>query len=231
MPVYLGRRTEEAVKSWTEEQNEKENRAYLQYAHRCLLLSVRNEGFGGVRLLRLSHNAFTLGEAVMAETNAPELITDVADLLAGAEPEFRDMDFFEHMRDTYFKLLQDMRQFGWDPESSLWTWKEPYGEGDFPPTWRKITASQRRKRAEYLFFVNEMSRLCLVLLCMCAEELHQTNGFGADRMDRVMRPVAERWDRLMRLYLAEDRRGIWAERKAVRDAFNEMEIFTKEYGI
>lgn len=219
-----------AAQERADRQNEKRNRSYLNYAHRCLLISCHAAGFGGVRLRNLSYNSYTIGEAVMESRRVPELITSVEELLAGAEPEYREADFFETFEATYWHLRRELLGFGWDPDVRLWG-RAPFTDADFPATWRKVTKSQRETRAAFLFFANEMSNICRTMLCMAAVELHRTNGFGCDRMDRVMRPVADRWMQFMRLYLTTDEDAVRREQKAVRDEFNGMGCFTEEYAL
>lgn len=212
--------------------NEKSNRSYLNYAHRCLLLSLhKNMGFGAERMRTTSYNSYEVGEEAIADNTVKPLLTSVEDLMAGAEPEFGEPDFFETVASTYWHLRKELMAFGWDPEESLWPWKDPFSEEDFPQTWRKITKSQREKRADFLYYANAMSQICLTLMCMCAKELHNTNGFGAERMDRAMRPVGERWRRFMRIYLTMDEEAVIREQKAVRDEYNAMGYFTKEHAL
>lgn len=210
--------------------NERQNRSYLNYAHRCLLISCRAAGFGGIRLRNLSYNSYTVGEEAMASRSTPELITSVEDLLAGAEPEYREADFFETVEATYWHLRRELLGIGWDPDERLWP-RAPFTDADFPATWRKVTKSQRETRAAFLFFANEMSNICRTMLCMAAVELHRTNGFGRGRMDRVMRPTAERWLRFMRIFLTMDDDAVRREQKAVLDEFNAMGCFTEEWAL
>lgn len=214
-----------------EDANEKSNRSYLNYAHRCMLLSLRSMGFGGQRLRALSYNSHDVGEAYMDESKVPMLLTPLDELLAGADAEFGEPDFHEVVDGTYWKLRRDLLAFGWDPEAVLWKKDKPFGEGDFPVSWRKVTVSQRRKREAFLFYANEMSLFVLTMMCMAAVELHRTNGFGAGRLDTAMAPVRERWIRLMRIYLAMDSDGVNREMKAVLREFNEMQVFTEEFAV
>lgn len=216
---------------WVADKNEKENKAYLHYVHRCLLISVHHaEGFGGVRLKQLANDAFDIGEAAVQAGTVREVLTPLEDLLAGVEAEYAEENFLETMGNTYFRLRRELTDIGWNPEAVLWPWKDPFTDADFPQTWRKVTASERKRRTEYLYFVNTMSQLALTLLCMCASALH-ARGFGAGRLDRDMAPVADRWRRLMLLYLTGDEAAVFAERKAVRDEFNNMKCFAEEYEI
>lgn len=212
-------------------ENEKSNRSYLNYAHRRLMISAHeNFGFGGERLKRFSYNTYDVGEEALAKNEVAPLLSSVEELMAGADPRFGEVDFFETAANTYYALRGELLAFGFDPEKSLWVFHDPYGMGDFPWTWYD-SASEREKKEAYLEFVNKMSQLCLTLLCMAAKELHQTEGFGAGRLDKVMRPVGESWDRLMRLYLTMDADVVQREKKAVRDAFNRMGCFTEEYAV
>ncbi len=75
--------------------NEKENRSYLNFAHRALMISLHeNLGFGGERMRTMAYNSFDVGEEALAEHTYKPLLTSVEDLLAGAEPEYGEADFF-----------------------------------------------------------------------------------------------------------------------------------------
>lgn len=224
---YIPRTREEA-----DRENEKKNRSYLNYAHRCLLISLHgNLGFGTERLRTMSYNSYDVGEAAIEENTIPPLLTSVEDLLAGAEPEFGEPDFLETLGGTYWDLRKELISCGWEPEASLWPWKDPFTDADFPETWRKISVSQRKKREAFLRYANDMSKVCLTLMCMCAVELHRTNRFGAERLDRAMRPVGERWKQFMRVYLTMDEEAVIREQKKVRDEYNAMGAFRTEYGV
>lgn len=214
-----------------EEANERSNRKMLNYAHRSLLISVHKAlGYGGRRLRRLSAGSYDVGEGYIADHTDKKLLTSVEDLLVGAEAEYAETDFFETVEDTYGALRRDLLLFGFDPDISLWG-RRPFSEADFPATWRRVTASQRRKRDAFLFYANEMSQMCRTMLCMGLVELHQTGGIGAERMERVAAPVREDWFRLMRVYLAMDSAGVTQEQKRMRDAFNAIQCFAEEYAV
>jgi hypothetical protein len=214
-----------------EKSNEKSNRRMLNYAHRSLMVSAReNLGFGGERLRRLSYNSYDVGEGYIADHTDKRLLTSVEDLMAGAEAVYAETDFFETVENTYSALRRDLRLFGFDPDVSVWG-RQPFTGDDFPSTWRKVTASQRKRREAFLFYANEMSQMCRTMLCMGAIELHQTNGVGAERMERVMIPVREDWFRLMRVYLTMDSDAVNRELKAMLDRFNMMGCFAEEYAL
>ena len=221
LPAAADERRQEAA-------NEKSNRKMLNYAHRSLLISAHNVlGYGGVRLKRLSYQSYDIGEEYIADHTDKKLLTSVEDMLAGAEAEYEETNFFETVEDTFGALRRDLLLFGFDPDASLWG-RMPFSNADFPQTWRKVTASQRRKRRAYLFYANEMSQLCRTMICMGLMELHQNGGVGAERMERVVAPVREDWFRLMRVYLAADSAGVTREQKAMLDRFNEMGCFAEE---
>lgn len=210
-------------------ENEKSNRSYLNYAHRRLMISVHeNCGYGGERLKRFSYNSYDIGEEALAQNTVAPLLSSVEELMAGADPRFGEVDFFETAANTYYSLRGELLAFGFDPEAVLWPWNNPFGMEDFLHTWYD-SASEREKKGAYLEFANKMSQLCLTLMCMSAKELHQTDGFGAGRMEKVMRPVGESWKKFMRIYLTMDKDAVDREKKAVRDAFNAMGCFLTEY--
>lgn len=220
-----------AAKEKAEKANYKSNRAYMNYVHRVFMIELRKlEKYGGVRLLRASRGAYDIGEAKIEENTILPLLTSVEDLMAGAEPEYGEPDFKEVLAHTFWNMRGELLEIGFDPQEALWEWREPFTMEDFPFDWY-TSVSEREKKEEYLSFVNQMSRICLTLMCMCALELHRNEKFGAERMAKVMRPVAERWRRLMLLYLTMDEDAVIREQKAVRDEFNAMGMFSEEYGI
>lgn len=223
--VHLYPRTQEEADRF----QAKDNRSYLNYVHRSLMLSLHeNLGFGTERMRTMSYNSYDIGEDALADNTVRPLITSVEDLLRGAEPEFGDPDFLETVSNTFWSLKKEMLEFGWDPEESLWPWKEPFGDDDFPKTWRKVTKREREKRASFLDYANKMSQICLTLMCVCAKELHITNGMGALRMDRAMRPVGERWRAFMRIYLTMDEDAVEKAKRELLREYNAMRMFTEE---
>lgn len=214
-----------------EEVNEKNNRSYLNYAHRNMLMAAHTVlGYGGERMRRLSYNSYDVGEGYIADNTDKRLLTSVEDLMAGAEAEYAETDFFETVENTYTALRRDLLLFGFDPDIGLWD-RRPFTDADFPETWRKVTVSERKRREAFLFFANEMSQMCRTMLCMGAMELHQNGGVGAERMYRVMEPVREAWLALMRVYLTMDQKAVLRMMKDVRDRFNDMGCFEKEYRV
>ena len=187
-----------------------------------------NLGFGTERMRTMSYNSYDVGEEALAENTYRPLLTSVEELLDGKEPEFGDPDFLETVSSTYWRLRREMLAFCWDPEESLWPWKEPFGDDDFPETWRKVTRRERDRRAAYLDYANKMSQICLTLMCVCAKELHRTNGMGALRMDRAMRPVGERWRAFMRIYLTMDEDAVEKAKRELLREYNAMRMFKEE---
>lgn len=211
-----------------EKRSEKYNRRYLNYAHRCLLLSLRESGFGESRLHAMSRNSYDVGEEYMETYRDRQVITPLEELLAGANPEYKAEDFFETVKNTYWALRRDLLPCGFDPEIALWPSESPFGESDFVLKGH-LSLKQRQQREAYLFYANEMSRLVLAMLCMGAKELHRTNGLGAMRLSRIMEPVKESWFRLMHLYLSMDMRAVEKEQKRILAEFNAMGCFPAEY--
>lgn len=208
-----------------ERRNIKSNNTYLNYASRCLLLAVRAEGFGVDRLGRFNTQSQQLGRAYIEQYTVRECITSVEELLAGAEPEYRDAADSEYAVDSYYALRRDLNLFGWNPEVELWE-TNPFTEADCRPA---STVRERQKRADFLWYANSISFYIREMLCMAAMELHNTNGYGVDRLNRVMHPVRDRWLKLMHLYLAMDKAAVEAEMKAVLKEFNSIGLFAKEY--
>ena len=81
-----------------EKRSEKYNRRYLNYAHRCLLLSLRESGFGESRLQAMSRNSYDVGEEYMETYRDRQVVTPLEELMAGANPEYKEEDFFETVK-------------------------------------------------------------------------------------------------------------------------------------
>lgn len=218
------RQPTEAELKEQERQNLKANRAYLNYASRRLMLALRAEGFGHDRLKRFNNQSFDLGQEYIEKTTVRELITPLDDLLAGAEPEYKEQALEDYAVDSYYAMRRDLRLYGWDPEQELWQ-TDPFTEADCPPA---NTVRERQKREDFLWYANKMSFYIREMLCMAALELHGTNRY-LERLNRVLHPVRDSWLKLMRLYLAMDKDAVEAEMKAVRKEFNDIGLFKMEY--
>ena len=84
-------------------QSERNNDRFLNYAHRSILLSVRdNAGFGDVRMCRLIDGSYTVGR-------------DYIDRFSPHEKTDED-----YAVDSYYAMRQELCYINWDPSARLW---------------------------------------------------------------------------------------------------------------
>ena len=84
-------------------QSERNNDRFLNYAHRSILLSVRdNAGFGDVRMCRLIDGSYTVGR-------------DYIDRFGPHEKTDED-----YAVDSYYAMRQELCYINWDPSARLW---------------------------------------------------------------------------------------------------------------
>lgn len=189
------------------EENIRKNTSFLNYASRRLMISVReNAGFGVERIRRLNENAVELGRSYIERYS---------------DDGYNESDA-DYAVNSYYALRRELRDIGWDPEAELWQTK-PFVRPrmGFPTSIRKI-------QDNYVWYANQMSFYVREMLCMSALELHQTNGFGVERLNRVFHPIRDDWFRLMRIYITMNEEDTDAEKKRILGRFNELGIFEKE---
>lgn len=193
-------------------QNIKNNNQYLNYASRCLIMSVHdNAGYGVGRMKRFNDGAFSLGREYIDRYSPPDY-------------QMSDQDYAV---DSYYAMQRDLLYIGWDPEAELWGYN-PFTEADLPALSGKPTVRERRIREDWLYYANAISFYVREMLCMAALELHNAGGMGAVRLSRVLHPVRDRWMELMRVYLAMDRDGVERLMKKVLAEFNACGCFAEE---
>lgn len=185
------------------------NDRVFDYISRLLAISLReNAGFGAARFSRLSDNAYELGR-------------DYIDRYSWSKDK-RDE---EYAVDSYYALRRDLRCYGWDPETELWS-DEVF---DHMASYKGLSRSKRDELAVLIAYAKGISFYVREMLCMSALELHDTNGFGAEvRLNRVFHPVRDRYLNLMRTYIAKDYASFKAELVAARDEFNALSVFGTE---
>ncbi len=193
-----------------QKKNMRSNDRFLNYAHRSVILSVReNSGFGAERMHRMIEGAYWVGRGYIDKYTPLEKADD------------------EYGVDSYYAMRQKLQYIGYDPSVELW--------GDTPYTLADMdlrgtqTASMRDENAWYLHFANKMSFYVREMAAMVAIHLHETDGFGVIRLKRCLDPFAAEWDGLMRMYLHKDRNGVVAEMHRILDRYNSCPIFKQEF--
>ena len=181
------------------------NDRVFDYVGQLIAISLhQNAGFGAARFKRMSDNAYDLGRDYI------ERYSWSADK--------RDE---EYAVDSYYALRRDLRYYGWDPETELWSDDAFNGMVSFDGLSRK----QRDELTALMGYAKGISFYVREMMCMSALELHDTNGFGADtRLNRVFHPIRDRYLGLMRHYINKDYAAFKAELAAARDEFNSIGI-------
>lgn len=190
--------------------SERNNDRFLNYAHRSILLSVRdNAGFGDVRMCRLIDGSYTVGR-------------DYIDRFSPHEKTDED-----YAVDSYYAMRQELLYIGWDPSVELWR-DNPFSLADMELVGHQ-SAMRRAENDEYVRFANTMSFYVREMATMTAIRLHDADGFGAVRLSRVFDPFVADWMGLMRIYLRRDRAGLQAEMRRMLERFNRCAVFQAEY--
>lgn len=186
----------------------KQNDLIFNYVGRLISVSLRkNAGFGHTRFSRYNDSSFELGRAYIDRYS-----TD------GDADE-------EYAVTSYYALRHDLRYISWDPEVELWR-EEVFDT--LVPMPRGLTKRERDEHAGLVGYAKGISFYVREMLCMAAKELNNTNDFGRVRLNRVMHPVRDRYLGLMRLYIAGDRVGFFAELQKALDEFNALGFFKEE---
>ena len=191
-------------------QSERNNDRFLNYAHRSIVLSIRdNAGFGDVRMARLIDGSYYIGR-------------DYIDRFSPHEKTDED-----YAVDSYYAMRRDLLYIGWDPSVELWR-DNPFSLADMGITGHQ-SAAKRAENDAYIHFANMMSFYVREMAAMAALQLHDADGFGAVRFSRVFDPFVADWMGLMRLYLHRDRAGLVAEMRRMLERFNRCPVFRTEY--
>ena len=190
--------------------SERNNDRFLNYAHRSIVLSIRdNAGFGDVRMARLIDGSYYIGRDYI-DRYGPHEKTDE-----------------DYAVDSYYAMRQELCYIGWDPSVELWR-DNPFSLADMKLVGHQ-SAMRRAENDEYVRFANTMSFYVREMATMAAIQLHDADGFGAVRLSRVFDPFVADWMGLMRIYLRRDRAGLQAEMRRMLERFNRCAVFQAEY--
>lgn len=200
----------EAEQKRREQSGIRANDAIFNHVGRLINISLhKNAGFGISRFKRFNDGSYDIGRYYIEEYSSDD-----------------DKDAEEYAVDSYYALRRDLRAFGWDADKELWT---DSVFDSFQRT-RGLSLRQREELKNYIGYAKTISFYVREMICMSAMELHDTFGFGVERLNRVMHPVRDRYLKLMRILIRDksDRTAYKAELKGVLDEFNDMKIFTPE---
>lgn len=190
--------------------NMRSNDRFLNYAHRSIVLSIRdNAGFGADRMTRLIDGSYCIGRDYI-DRYGPHEKTDE-----------------DYAVDSYYAMRRELLYIGWDPSVELWR-DNPFSLADMELVGHQ-SAMRRAENDEYVRFANTMSFYVREMATMAAIQLHDTDGFGATRLSRVFDPFVADWRRLMERYLHKDREGLVAEMRRMLDRYNACPLFQSEY--
>lgn len=190
--------------------SERNNDRFLNYAHRSIVLSIRdNAGFGDVRMARLIDGSYYIGRNYI-DRYRPHEKTDE-----------------DYAVDSYYAMRRELLYIGWDPSVELWR-DNPFSLADMELVGHQ-SAMRRAENDGYVQFANTMSFYVREMATMAAIQLHDADGFGAVRLSRVFDPFVADWMGLMRIYLRRDRAGLQAEMRRLLERFNRCAVFQAEY--
>ena len=190
--------------------SERNNDRFLNYAHRSIVLSIRdNAGFGDVRMARLIDGSYYIGRDYI-DRYGPHEKTDE-----------------DYAVDSYYAMRRELLYIGWDPSVELWR-DNPFTLADMELNGHQ-SAMRRAENDGYVGFANTMSFYVREMATMAVLQLHDADGFGAVRLSRVFDPFVADWMGLMRIYLRRDRTGLQAEMRRMLERFNRCAVFRAEY--
>lgn len=206
VPVRQSDRERERIAA----KNMRSNDRFLNYAHRSIILSVReNAGFGAERMARLVDGSYWIGRGYI-DKYSPMAKTDE-----------------DYAVDSYYAMRRELLYIGWDPSREIWP-DNPFTLADMELSGHQ-SAAKRAENDAYVYFANMLSFYVREMAAMVALHLHDTDGFGATRLSRVFGPFVEDWRRLMVRYLHKDREGLVAEMRRMLNRYNACPVFTSEY--
>ena len=134
VPVRQTERERERIAA----KNMRSNDRFLNYAHRSIILSVRdNAGFGAERMARMVDGAYWIGRGYI-DKYSPMAKTDD-----------------EYAIDSYYAMRLELEYIGYDPSVELWP-DVPFTIADMDLHERQ-SASMRAENAFYLEFAKKMS--------------------------------------------------------------------------
>ena len=184
----------------------RDNTRIMKYADHLTCLSLReNAGFGRARFDKYNAAAFDLGRHYIEWYGQ------------------HDKDDSDYAKTGYYAIERDLSAGGWEPEENLWN---DSALDNFPPTTN--SASKRIEHAARLEYAKGISFYVRELLCFTALYLREECGYAETRLNRVLRPVAEAYLELMRLYLLCSSEGdaeMVKRINATKKEFDEMGIF------
>ena len=190
--------------------NMRSNDRFLNYAHRSIVLSIRdNAGFGAERMTRLIDGSYCIGRNYI-ERFSPMEKTDE-----------------DYAVDSYYAMRRELLYRDWDPSREIWP-DNPFMLADMELVGHQ-SAAKRAENDAYIHFANLLSFYVREMATMAALHLHDTDGFGAMRLSRVFDPFVADWRRLMARYLHKDREGLVAEMRRMLDRYNACPVFPAEY--
>lgn len=197
-------------------ENIKSGDRYLNFIQRAMMISVRNVcGFGKERMRTLNDGAYLLGKSYLADYKAeyPQLETQAQiDEMYGVE--------------AYYMLCKRLCEFGFDPEVEIWA------DGAFLDMIQpQPSHALRQKALAYAEYAERMGFYIREMMCMVSLQLHEENGFGVERLRRVMHPARDRYLSMMRSYVEMDGKAVRVAMQQVLDEFNMLGIFDKEYSL
>ena len=192
------------------EKNMRSNDRFLNYAHRSIVLSIRdNAGFGAERMTRLIDGSYCIGRDYI-DRYGPHEKTDE-----------------DYAVDSYYAMRRELLYIDWDPSREIWP-DNPFMLADKELVGHQ-SAAKRAENDAYIHFANLLSFYVREMAAMAAIQLHDTDGFGATRLSRVFNPFVADWRRLMARYLHKDREGLVAEMRRMLDRYNACPVFPAEY--
>lgn len=190
--------------------NMRSNDRFLNYAHRSIVLSIRdNAGFGAERMTRLIDGSYCIGRNYIERFSQMEKTDE------------------DYAVDSYYAMRRELLYIGWDPSREIWP-DNPFMLADMELVGHQ-SAAKRAENDAYIHFANLLSFYVREMATMAAIQLHDTDGFGATRLSRVFDPFVADWRRLMARYLHKDREGLVAEMRRTLDRYNACPVFPAEY--
>ena len=210
MNVRVPVRQSESERERIATKNMRSNDRFLNYAHRSIVLSIRdNAGFGAERMTRLIDGSYCIGRDYI-DRYGPHEKTDE-----------------DYAVDSYYAMRRELLYIDWDPSREIWP-DNPFMLADMELVGHQ-SAAKRAENDAYIHFANLLSFYVREMAAMAAIQLHDADGFGATRLSRVFDPFVADWRRLMARYLHKDREGLVAEMRRMLDRYNACPVFPAEY--
>lgn len=191
-------------------QNIRANDRRLHYADRLFKLRLHEyAGFGAGRITDVSEGAYILGRGYI-------------DRHADEAEENNEYAVY-----SYYAIARDLRGWGWDPETELWS-DDVFAS--FPAD--KNTASVRREWKNRLEYAKSISFYVREMLAMGALYLREKFGWAQVRLGNAFHPVRDGYLDLMRQYMRCSVEGDARHEQMiaeVRKKYNALGYFETEY--